>query len=392
MKKAFLISVFCLSLFSNSLQAQRNEYPYYVIAGSFASEENAAQFESEVHAKNYPARHAYNPDRKLHYVYVSVNDEKSRARDIVYKLRSEGVFKDAWVYNGPFTANELPGPIARNTTTVATGLPGNHGGMAGGIAEPDEMHNNVVMESHAIEPSMVADKPMSSMQRAFVFQLIDEDTGEPVKGNVTVTESEKDDHYESFEANETVYVQPPQNARGSLVVVCDIVGYAFQKKAINFKSMAKKAAEKSGATPEIVVPIKLRPFRRGDYIDLNNVEFYDHAVIMKSESEDELMELVHFMEDPHSKIRIHGHTSSEASEEITTLGKSSNFFSSDPANQHTYATAKELSKFRADAIKSYLVSKGIDEKQILTKGHGGMVAIYDNAEANERIEVEIIKH
>jgi len=77
-------------------------------------------------------------------------------------------------------------------------------------------------------------------------------------------------------------------------------------------------------------------------------------------------------ENPTMHIRIEGHTSNVGDAE----------------------DLEELSEDRAKAVESYLISKGIDEDRIDTKGFGGTMPIADNATAagrtrNQRIEIKL---
>jgi len=57
-------------------------------------------------------------------------------------------------------------------------------------------------------------------------------------------------------------------------------------------------------------------------------------------------------------------------------------------------SAKTLSQKRAETLKNYLVSQGIDYKRVEIKAWGGDKPLYDKlseqAEANVRVEIEII--
>lgn len=77
---------------------------------------------------------------------------------------------------------------------------------------------------------------------------------------------------------------------------------------------------------------------------------------------------------PTLKVMIVGHTDNLGSREINT----------------------ELSRRRADAVKTYLVGRGIDPERIMTRGEGPDSPIADNKtpagrQANRRIEFQIIK-
>lgn len=69
---------------------------------------------------------------------------------------------------------------------------------------------------------------------------------------------------------------------------------------------------------------------------------------------------------------------------------------SDPGNQKKRASDKELTTLRAEAVKQYLVSQGVEADRIKTKGEGGKLMIYPQnsvyANYNDRVEVEITKH
>jgi outer membrane protein OmpA-like peptidoglycan-associated protein len=51
-----------------------------------------------------------------------------------------------------------------------------------------------------------------------------------------------------------------------------------------------------------------------------------------------------------------------------------------------------LSQQRAEVIKAFLVNKGIRANRIGTHGYGAALAIFEQARANERIEMEIKKY
>ncbi len=142
-----------------------------------------------------------------------------------------------------------------------------------------------------------------------------------------------------------------------------------------------------------VISIKLVPVTQGNYIELEHVKFFDHTAIFTPASESELLQLVNLMSNPRCRVRLHGHTHSDESGDITTLGTATNFFAPDPAaNATSHVSGKELSRLRAEAVKAYLVSKGVDAARIKTNGYGAQLAVYEQAAANDRIQVEILKN
>ena len=67
-------------------------------------------------------------------------------------------------------------------------------------------------------------------------------------------------------------------------------------------------------------------------MEMEEVKFVTDSDILLPESERELKELLAMLqENPDYRIRIHGHANGDHAREITSLGESSNFFSSDSA-------------------------------------------------------------
>jgi len=384
-RNAFFIVVMFATVAINRSQAQGQSYPYYyVVVGGFASQSNAEHFTTHVHELNYPARYAFNANRKLYYVYVRVTKDKQQARETTYRLRLETEFKKAWIYNGPLEGDG----VAESTAEAER-------------QEAHETGNVPIAEQPVADTSAIANAPTADTLataapprpvKAFVFQLTSGTGNTPVSGPVHLLDKEPDDQVELYPANERVSVSAP--ATGKLIVVCNLIGYKLAKRTINFADPLKSIKGASvGEGQEIIIPIKLVPVNRGDYIELEHIKFFEHSAILTPASEAELLELVNFMANPHCKIRLFGHTQSDASGEIITQGSSTNFFALDPANNRSaHGSATELSRQQAEIVKAYLVSKGIAPARIATKGYGAMLAIYENATANDRIEVEIVRN
>lgn len=113
--------------------------------------------------------------------------------------------------------------------------------------------------------------------------------------------------------------------------------------------------------PELRNGIKLIPFSNistiGTEADINNVFFDFDKYHLKSESFPELNRLAAFMKQyPDLKILIEGHTDIIGNEEYNL----------------------KLSEKRAESLKEYLVSKGIPQKRIETKGFGSAAPIGPN--------------
>lgn len=123
------------------------------------------------------------------------------------------------------------------------------------------------------------------------------------------------------------------------------------------------------------IDLYLSPIKTGQSVVLNNIFFVsdEHRILSQSFPElDKLHDLL--VEHPEMKIEISGHTS------INSSGEKYNH---------------NLSTGRAEAVKNYLVMKGISEKRITAKGYGFSKPIYTEKKEelqakNRRIEFSII--
>ncbi|MCG8577783.1 MAG: OmpA family protein [Flavobacteriales bacterium] len=107
---------------------------------------------------------------------------------------------------------------------------------------------------------------------------------------------------------------------------------------------------------------------------LSNLHFATNKAVIQSSSYQELDELVEYLKNkPHLKIEIAGHTDSDGDEN---------------ANM-------KLSQNRADAVKNYLIKKGISADRLIAKGYGESSPIADNSSEsgkalNRRTEIHIL--
>jgi outer membrane protein OmpA-like peptidoglycan-associated protein len=112
--------------------------------------------------------------------------------------------------------------------------------------------------------------------------------------------------------------------------------------------------------------------KRVDYA-ANNILFVTGSAKLQSKSFKGLNEVIKILQDnPDMKLSIDGHTDNVGSDE----------------------TNLKLSDSRAAAVKTYFVSKGIDEARIVSAGHGESQPIADNKTAagrqkNRRVEMKL---
>jgi outer membrane protein OmpA-like peptidoglycan-associated protein len=125
--------------------------------------------------------------------------------------------------------------------------------------------------------------------------------------------------------------------------------------------------------------IELRPLKVGLKTSVEDVTFLGDQTDIYHKSLPALQELVDFLKvNEEVKIMIIGHANGPASEK-----KPSSFY-------------KKGSEKRAEAVRDYLIQRGIEPERLATKGAGNTQMIYPDpqteweTQANRRIEIEVI--
>ncbi len=145
-------------------------------------------------------------------------------------------------------------------------------------------------------------------------------------------------------------------------------GYVFQN--VNLGSLAASAQEQ-----QLERTVTLRKLEMGTRQVLRNIYFDFDKATFKDESYTELNRLETMLaQNPGIKVEISGHTDKIGSK----------------------AYNKDLSQRRANAVKNYLVNKGIDARRVVAMGYGEEKPLASNddelegRELNRRVEFEVI--
>ncbi len=369
----------------------------YVVIGAFAKLGNAVRFTDAANLENFQAQYAINSPRNLYYVFILNVSERSKAYSFLLKIREETTYKDAWLYTGKLGLETDVSIKESEPTLINTGNSNNPA-----ISETvvEELPKNFSPAVVAVDSSTykkpveeyIEEKPIG---KPFYFKLINSESRKEVLGEVHVMES-KSPQFQRFNGNELVYLIPPKNNTGIYLLTIQVPGYKTAKLAFDYKDPSAVSSG-AGERQEAIVIFELVRAKKGDYVDFNNVRFLHNTSILESMSQKELDEMVTLMmEDLKYKIRIHGHCNGDESREIITMGSSTDFFRLDASkNTRETTTAKGLSEFRAEAVKDYFISKGIDKARIVTKGEGGKMMIYPKTSTlaihNDRVEIEVLK-
>ena len=375
----------------HSALAQTATKHYHVTIGVFAVQNNAINYTAKANKQGFNSQYAINPIRKLYYVYLLQTEDRKKAYAFVTKLKVETDYKDAWVYEGAL--GETPAEVQKQPVIEKPVI-------EEPVNEPIKEPVVIIEETKPVKiDSSTIVKPVVkkvAKGKFFVFRFLNTETGNDVRGELHLAESQRATQYQSFKANELVDVPSPRNTEKVFFLTTVAPGYKALETVINFKDPAPSSSG-MGPDGEFIVPLTLSRAKRGDYIEFNNVSFYRNSVIMQPQFKDELDGLADLMkENVKYKVRIHGHCNGMEARDIITLGTSVKYFESDPANVKKSGSAKELTELRAETARRYLVSQGIAVERILTKGEGGKMMVYPQtsvyANYNDRIEVEVLRH
>lgn len=404
MKKFYYLGFFVglLSIFNPAFSQVSNELKpgYYVVVSAYAkSRENVAQNYVELlKLKGYQANYGFNTSRNLYFAYLSYFDNLKASLQEMRNTRNKGEFTEAWVRVVPGDITEAPlvtqapvpvepvkqVPESVTKTDAATVPP-----PAEDTSEPDpEIMDNPEIKQY----------PVMTLGNTEVFlSLYNARNNRIVDGTVAVIDTDRSKQMTKVKGNEYLVLPDPKSKSGQLTLVCEAFGYRKVQQEINYPlplaDTVKPYIDLMGTT--LVINFDLVRYHKGDIATLYNVYFFNDAALMRGESKYELNSLLQMMqENPKYKIRLHGHTNGNYHGKIISMGPDKNFFSLDGSTQ-SVGSAKDLSFNRANVIKEYLISNGIDATRMEVKAWGGKRPIYDkhsvNAQKNVRVEVEILE-
>ncbi|HZB11523.1 MAG TPA: OmpA family protein [Chryseolinea sp.] len=394
----FGILLFSATAFSQKL----NELTpgYYIVVGAYSKsqERMAQQFVEVLKGKGYSADYGFNSGKNFYFVYLKYFNNLRESLHDMKNTREAGTFTDAWVR---VVSGDIP--TAPEVISDSSRPPGSTPISSSKTAEK-QATDEVLVESIAQDQTTITDNPeivqypVMTLGNTEVFlSLFNARNNRIVEGDVEVVDTERVKLMAKVKGNEYLNLPDPKSKSGQLTLICDVFGYRKIQQEINYPlplvDTVKDFVDLMGTT--LVINFNLVRYHKGDLATLFNVYFYNDASLMLPESKYELNNLLQLMqENPRYRIRLHGHTNGSYHGKIITMGPEKNLFSLTGSAQQV-GSAKELSYDRAQIVKQYLVSEGIQPDRMELKGWGGRRPIYDknsaNARKNVRVEVEILE-
>lgn len=376
--------------YSVYVQAQQ----YYAVVGAFRKESNAIKFSGFVKSRFFQATYELHPTRKLYYVYAIKSANKKEVLEQVKNLQADKLFSDAWFFKGQLGAEPVVVPVKPEPTEPIV-IPEPVKSDSVILTPPDTASvTPEVVDTIAVAEETKPIEPLKAKGKFFKF-VITNPAGTTVNGKVHHVDLKVGRDLASYNSNEYSDVPRPTDRVDPMAVVCGIFGY---KEITQFIDYANPAATQGATVDENGVwsiPFTLERLNKGDITVMYDVAFYKDAVIMLPRAQQELDELVNMMNsNTNYEIKIHGHCNGKEKRKIMMLGKTRNYFDTNGSEEKT-ASAKELSKLRAEAIRDYLIEHGIDKKRLDIMEWGAMNMLVKqhspSARLNDRIEIEILK-
>ncbi|MEP2446029.1 MAG: OmpA family protein [Balneola sp.] len=148
-------------------------------------------------------------------------------------------------------------------------------------------------------------------------------------------------------------------------------GYLFQTQVLDLR----EGADSEDGSSEVKKDLQLNEATEGARIVLRNIYFDTGSANLRDESQEELNRLFDIMEKSGLVIEIGGHTDNVGREDSN----------------------ERLSQSRAEAVRTYVIDRGIAEERIQAKGYGESEPIADNEteegrQENRRVEIKVLSN
>ena len=290
-------------------------------------------------------------------LYFSSNGHPGYGRNDIFMSRR---LDDSWT-NWSKPSNLGP-PINSSGTDAYYSVPA-AGDYAYYVSNDEGMGRNDIFKIAL--PTPVKPEPV-----VLVFgKVLNSKTNEPISTGIT---------YHDFSSDQEVGVAQSDPRIGYYEIVLPISKvYSFFAEKRGFYSVQDRLdLSNIRDYQEIERNLYLTPIEAGQTVKMNNVLFYQSKAQLIPTSYPELDKLAQMMkENPMVKIQLEGHTD----------------------NVGDRFKNQKLSEDRVDAVKQYLVNRGVEQERITGIGYGGSKPVADNSREltrrlNRRVEFKILEY
>ncbi len=380
--KPIFFKAACIAAFLSSPWTALSQN-YYVVIGAFAAKENASEFKGFLPNQFVDTSYSYNMKENYLHLYVLRTSDKESAISKALYLKSE---------METLKTSETAPLENRSETTFSENQEIIGDQLLYGDSKSEDISASASGSEGMANAGAVPAKPMGKL---FKF-TIETPEGSMVRGKVHHVDFANERELAAYSANTSVDLLRPGLNSKPMAVVCGMFGYKEIQKFVNYADPSK-TDDQAYVDPQgtWVIPYKLERVEKGDVSVMYNVSFYKDAVVMRESSKVDLDELVKMMQrNPYYEITVHSYCNGRNKREVITLGSNKNYF--DVAGSTTLnCSAKELTTFRAEAIRSYLMDHGIDSNRVQIFSWGGSdMVVKGNSEQsnlNDRVEIEITR-
>lgn len=338
---------------------------HYVVIGAYQDLDNAEKLLRRVKAVGLDPKSFRYTSKDIYYIYMFIDDSYEEAHRVSRKLREVNFIRDAWVFSakakGPLTASLLASADTSNKD-ILTDV----------IASTDV---TTVVENKE-------DKPVKKRKYKIPKEFQEDE------------KSGKSDEFLSMDgARSTENTTPSQkssanNTQKKSRKEAEVATTNHQKGAKGNRKLYDSSSPSIG---------KLVSAKKGEMIVFENILFHKNASVLRKTSADELSRLNRLLQtNKDMNIKIHGHTNGDFKGEIILLTEDDNrFFKQSGKNIIVKGDDKKLSRERANVLKRYLVSNGINETRIQVQGWGDRRMLYPKdhlkSSKNRRVEIEVLE-
>jgi hypothetical protein len=350
---------------------------YYLVVGAFESPgDDIRAFTSYIPGESPDTSYTVQNGDKLMHLYVLKTSNEDLAIANAKKLQ-RSLEQD--VRAVPSQAS-----IAFGERTISMGSP---------IIEPAETMVTNASNNSGEGVASSGSAPAKLKGKAFKF-LVAKNDGQRIPALIHQVDIAHGREVRSFAADTYVDVLRPSQGE-PMALVCDVFGYKIEEKFVDYNNPSVTEGAFLDSDGSWVIPYHLVPLKVGDASVMHNLIFYKDAVVMLPSSKNELDNLVALMNfNPNYVIRVHAHCNGKNRRKIIALGENQNFFDVTGAVE-IEGTAKQLTSLRGEAVRDYLISKGIAANRVKVFGWGGAEMLVDqfdqHSKMNDRIEIEIVK-